>query len=264
MNYPKISKLTLGLTALCLLAGAPGAAAEGLPAPGKKAAATAVASRPVIPPGPQQKAKNKGWEWLFDGKSTDKWRSVNSDRFPSTGWTIENGTLVMAGKGGGDLVTREQYSDFDLVFDFNLTPSANSGIKYFVGELKNTQTGKTTINGPEYQVIDDYNYPEIKDDPHGKSSTAAVYLLYAPQNKTLKPAGQWNQARIVAKGKEVSHWLNGVKVASYTRGSADFRERVAKTKFQPWANYGEAASGHIMLTDHGDKVYFRNIRIKRL
>lgn len=210
------------------------------------------------------KEKSEGWEVLFDGKNTDKWRGVNRDDFPANGWAIEQGALVLSGKNGGDIITRETFSDFELVLDFKLTPSANSGIKYFVGKLENKKNGKTAINGPEYQIIDDDNYPELKNRQDEKSTTAALYLLYPPQNKKLLPAGQWNQAKIVAKGKQVEHWLNGIKVVSYERGSRDFRQRVAATKFQDYAGYGEASSGHILLTDHGDKVYFRNIKIRRL
>ncbi|MDB5261298.1 MAG: hypothetical protein JWQ14_579 [Adhaeribacter sp.] len=204
------------------------------------------------------------WEWLFDGKNTDQWISVKSGKFPATGWVIEKGTLVMAGKGGGDIITREKYSNFELEFEFNLTPKANSGLKYFVGNVQSKQTGKTALNGPEYQIIDDYNHPEIKENRNGAGSTAALYLIYEPQNKKLLPAGQWNQARIIAKGKHVEHWLNGVKVVSYEKGTPDFRKRVATTKFKDYDNYGEAESGKILLTDHGDKVYFRNIKIMRL
>jgi len=210
--------------------------------------------------------KSKGWEVLFDGKNTDKWRGLNSDTFPSHGWAIEEGTLFVENhKKGEDIITREEYSNFELVFDFKLTYAANSGIKYFVGKIKNNNTGKIEWNGPEYQIIDDYNHPEVKNHKHEKGSTAALYLIYAPKNKKLQPAGQWNYAKIIVKGNHVEHWLNGVKVVSYERGTKDFRRRMATTKFKDYDNYGELPSGHIMLTDHdGDKAYFRNIKIKRL
>lgn len=210
------------------------------------------------------KQQQNEWEILFDGKNTDKWKGVNSDQFPSNGWAIEEGSLVLASKGGGDIITREKYSNFELVLDFKLTRGANSGIKYFVAPMKSKKDGKMITNGPEYQIIDDYNHPEVKDHQHEEGSTAALYLIYAPQNKKLLPEGQWNQVRIIARGKHVEHWLNGVKVVSYERGGKDFRERVAATKFKDYTNYGEVSSGHVLLTDHGDKVYFKNIRIKRL
>jgi hypothetical protein len=277
MNHKKTGNFTLcvGLLAMCLLPGFSKALSWLTPHQDHSPKAGAPRNNPAArePAGAAQTsatgkkvapAKAGGWEWLFNGKSTAKWTSVNSDKFPAAGWVIEQGALVMAGKGGGDIITRGKYSNFDLVFDFNLTPGANSGLKYFVGTVKNKQTGKETVNGTEYQIIDDYNHPEVKDHKHEVGSTAAVYLIYAPQNKKLLPAGQWNQARILARGPHVEHWLNGVKVASYEKGSPDFRQRVATTKFRDYAHYGEAASGHIMLTDHGDKVYFRNIKIKRL
>ena len=215
-------------------------------------------------PASARKAKMGGWEILFDGKNTEKWRSKNSETFPSDGWVIDNGSLVLNEKGAGDIITREKFSNFELDLDFNLTDKANSGVKYFVGEVKNEKTGKVSINGPEYQIIDDYNHPEVKNHQHDIAATASCYLLYAPKNVRLRPAGQWNHIRIIARGKHVEHWLNGVKVLSYERGSADFLKRKSETKFKDDKDYGELASGHILLTDHGDKVYFRNIKIKRL
>jgi dienelactone hydrolase len=211
-----------------------------------------------------QKEKSQNWEILFDGKNTDKWRSKNSETFPSDGWIIKDGALFLNKKGAGDIITREKFSNFELDLDFNLTYGANSGVKYFVDELKNSKTGDVVINGPEYQIIDDYNHPEVKNHQHDRAATASCYLLYTPKNVHLHPAGQWNHIRIIAKGKHVEHWLNGVKVLSYERGSADFLKRKAETKFKDYDNYGELASGYILLTDHSDKVYFRNIKIKRL
>jgi hypothetical protein len=213
-----------------------------------------------------EEEKSEGWEYLFDGQNTSKWKSVNVDSFPSKGWAIEQGALVLASSDGGDIITREKFDSFELVFDFKLTDSANSGIKYFVGNMNNKdKEGKTIFNGPEYQIIDDHSHPAVTDDKKGQlTSTGALYLLYAPENKTLKPAGQWNAARIVANGKNVEHWLNGLKLLSYERGSVDFRDKITATKFKNQENYGELESGHIMITDHNDKVYFKNIKVRRL
>lgn len=210
------------------------------------------------------KEKSEGWEILFDGKSTDKWRGVNCDSFPSHGWAIEHGALFLSGKNVVDIITKEKFSNFELVLDFKLTHSANSGIKYFVTDMTNKENGKIFKNGPEYQIIDDFNHPEVKNHQNEKSSTASLYLIYAPKNKKLLPEGEWNQAKIIAKGKYVEHWLNGIKVLSYERGSKDFRQLVSGTKFKDQKDYGEVSSGHILLTDHHDKVYFKNIRIRRL
>ena len=205
------------------------------------------------------------WEILFDGSGIEKWRSPKGASFPVNQWKIENGLLFLESKEGrGGIITKEKYSDFELVFEFNLTEGANNGVKYFVDTLINCETGKARINGPEYQIIDDYNHKYIKNNPNSLSSTASAYLLYAPRNKKLNPHGQWNKGRIIAKNNRVQHWLNGVKVVSYKRGSKDFLKRKAKTKFKNYKNYGEFKSGHILLTDHNDKVYFRNIKIRRL
>jgi hypothetical protein len=207
--------------------------------------------------------QKNGWEILFGGDNMEKWRAKTGIDFPSKGWKIENGLLSLDGKGG-DIVTRERYSNFELVFEFNLTEGANSGVKYFVDTVINRETGGMMINGPEYQIIDDYNNVHIKDDPNGLSSTAAAYLLYAPKNKKLNPPGEWNTGKITARGRNVEHWLNGVRVLKYKRGSRDFLKRKADTKFRNDEDYGEFESGHILLTDHNDRVYFRNIKIRRL
>lgn len=208
----------------------------------------------------------KDWEILFDGNSLNKWRSISGEPSPLNGWTIKGGTLCVKDHlKGQDIITREAYSDFELVFDFNLTYGANSGIKYLVGEIKNNATGKMEWNGPEYQIIDDYNHPAVKDHADEKGSTASLYLVYAPDNKKLLPAGQWNSGRIIVRGNHIEHWLNGVKVVSCERGSKDFRDRMGVTKFKVYDHYGELPNGHIMLTDHeGDATYFRDIRIRRL
>src|SRR5690606_12923621 len=157
--------------------------------------------------------KAEGWQLLFDGKDPNiRWRSIRGDKFPAEGWTIENETLVLLpGRKGGDIITREQFSDFELVLDYKLADSANTGIKYFVSALKN-EKGKTALNGPEFQLIDDYKHETVIDNKSPETSTASLYLLYAPQGKKLNGAGAWNQVKIVAKGKQVEHWINGTKV----------------------------------------------------
>lgn len=206
------------------------------------------------------------WEVLFDGKNLDKWRSIHDNSTPSQGWEVKDGAMcVKAHEKGQEIITKDTYRDFELDFDFNLTLGANSGIKYLVGEIKNNSTGAMEWNGLEYQIIDDYNHPAVKNHAHEEGSTAALYLVYAPVNKKLLPAGQWNSGKIIVKGNHIEHWLNGVKVVSCERGSGDFRARMAATKFNVYDKYGEIPEGHIMLTDHdGDQTWFRRIRIKRL
>lgn len=205
------------------------------------------------------------WEYLFNGKSLDKWRKAEKEVPPSSGWVVKDGTLfVLKGRKGGDIITKEKYSNFDLEWEFNLTEKANSGIKYFVNQVKSNKSNAYSAKGIEYQIIDDQNYPEVKEDPNGLSSTGSVYLIYAPKNKKLMPHGKWNKARILVEGSHTEHWLNGVKVAEYERGSQDYNDRLSKTKFNEFPEFAKAESGHIMLTDHGDTVYFKNIRIKKL
>jgi hypothetical protein len=205
------------------------------------------------------------WETLFNGKDLSKWRQAYKDSLPPQAWTIEGNTLfVKKGWKGGDIITKETYQDFELVFDFKLTDSANSGIKYHVNLIENAKTKKLSMMGIEYQIIDDYNHPEIKDDPDGLSSTGSAYLLYPPVGKKLKPAGQWNTARIIVKGNYAEHWLNGVKITSYLKGTDEFNKKVSETKFKDYPEYAKSNSGYILLTDHGDPVYFRNINIRRL
>jgi len=212
------------------------------------------------------KEKTEGWELLFDGKDPNiRWRSVKGDTFPTAGWAIENEALVLLpGRKGGDVITREQFSDFELLLDYKLADSANTGIKYFVSELKN-EKGKVELNGPEFQLIDDYKHESVKDNKSPETSTGSLYLLYAPKDKVLNKPGEWNQVKIISKGKHVEHWINGKKVLSYERGSEEFRKLVADTKFKTYKTpYGEATFGHILLQDHKDKAYFRNIKIRRL
>ena len=213
-----------------------------------------------------EKERKDGWELLFDGQDPNKrWQSINSDRFPSQGWTVENGVLVLLpGRKGGDIITREQFSDFELVLEYRLADSANTGLKYFVSELKDSK-GKVQLNGPEFQIIDDFKHESVKGNKSPETSTASLYLLYAPENKVLNGPGKWNEIRIIARGKNVEHWLNGKKVLSYQRGGDEFRKLVSNTKFKEYITpYGEADAGHILIQDHKDQAYFRNIKIRRL
>lgn len=206
-----------------------------------------------------------GWEILFDGKDLERWRSASKDSLPASGWIINNGELsVLRGRAGGDIITRDTYSSFELILDFKLTESANSGIKYLVNKVQNSQSKKAAYMGIEYQIIDDFNYPAVREDPESYISTGSVYLLYPPKDKKLLPPGEWNQVKIIVRGKHAEHWLNGKKIAAYERHSDEFRERLAKTKFKDYPDYALADSGRILIQDHGDEVTYRNILIRRL
>lgn len=199
------------------------------------------------------------WEILFDGKSTAKFRGFKKTEFPAKGWSVEKESLrVHSGGGGGDLVTRDTYADFELRFDFKVSPGANSGVMYRVSE----NAGAPYETGPEYQVTDDLKHPDGKNP---KTSAAALYALIACNaEKSLKPVGKWNQARIVVKGNHVEHWLNKAKVVEYELNSPEITRLIADSKFKSWSGFAKQSSGHICFQDHGDDVWYRKIKIRKL
>ncbi|MBC7829671.1 MAG: DUF1080 domain-containing protein [Chitinophagaceae bacterium] len=211
-----------------------------------------------------------GWKLLFDGSSMKGWRSANRDSFPEKGWEIKDGAMnVLPFNGGestngGDIVTQEQFSAFDLTFEFKYVAGANSGLKYFVTLAENN---KGSAIGLEYQVLDDKLHPDAKAGRDGNRTLASLYDLITAkkQERFLKPVGQWNQGRIVVyPNNHVEHFLNGIKVLEYERGSQAFRDLVAISKYKVWPNFGEAPKGRILLQDHGGAVGFRSIKIKTL
>ncbi|MFB5944611.1 SGNH/GDSL hydrolase family protein [Albibacterium profundi] len=205
------------------------------------------------------------WEDLLDeGKLEQNWTRVSSSKFPTKGWHLKDGILTLEpGRKGRDIMTRKSYENFELEFEFKLSDSANTGIKYLVTELRD-QKGKLSWNGPEYQLIDDDKHASVAGGKSPETSTASLYLLYVPEGKTFLGAGAWNKGRIIVRANMVEHWLNGVRVLHYDRSSADFRERVASTKFKQYENYGETKSGRVLLQDHNDGAQFRNVRIRTL
>src|SRR5688572_8217389 len=211
-----------------------------------------------------------GWRLLFDGRSNDGWTGAYKKKFPEKGWEIKNGVLkVLPSSGGestngGDIVTKEQFSAFDLSFEFKLTPGANSGLKYFV-TLSENNAGSAI--GLEYQLLDDTLHPDAKMGMDGNRTLASLYDLVKAnkQSRFIKQPGKWNTGRIIVyPNNHVEHYLNGIKVLEYERGSQSYRELVAISKYQIWKNFGEAKQGHILLQDHGNEVSFRSIKIKRL
>jgi hypothetical protein len=191
---------------------------------------------------------------LFDGSSLDHFRGYQQEKIGS-GWKIVDDTLMFDGTGGGDIITKQKFVDFELSFDWKVDPGANSGVMYRV----TTGDSAPYLSGPEYQILDDSKHG---DGGNLLTSAASLYGLYQPENKRLKPAGQWNSGKIVVRGNRVEHWLNGDRVVSAEIGSPDWKQRVADSKFKDWKKFAASPSGHICLQDHGDRVWFRNIRIK--
>lgn len=202
---------------------------------------------------PQQQAE--GWTLLFDGKSTTGWRGYKQDAAPD-GWQAVDGALTRVG-GGGDIITVEQFDSFELRFDWKVEPGGNSGVMYRVGE----SAGATYHTGPEFQILDNAAHADGKDS---LTSAGSCYGLYAPVKDVTRPAGSWNQARIVVNGNRVEHWMNGERIVEYEIGSPDWEKRIAASKFKQWADFGRLPRGHVALQDHGDRVAYRNIRIRPL
>lgn len=213
-----------------------------------------------------------GWRLLFDGKTNAGWIGAGISTFPTkpNGWVVRDGTMTILGAGGGeaanvgDIVTTGQFSAFDLSFEFKMSRGANSGVKYFVTLKENT--GGSAI-GLEYQVLDDDVHPDAKLGRNGDRTLASLYDLI-PANKPprfIRPIGAWNTGRIVVyPNNHVVHYLNGIKVLEYDRGSKEYKDLVAISKYVVWKNFGEADKGHILLQDHGFEVSFRSIKIKPL
>ena len=213
-----------------------------------------------------RKEAAEGWKLLFDGKTMSGWRGAYMEGLPTKGWEVRDGMLIVRESGGGeasfggDIVTMDQYSSFDLKVDFKLTDGANSGIKYFVTEQLPKTPGSAI--GLEYQVLDDAKHPDAKLGINGNRTLASLYDLMPAHDKKANPMGEWNHARILVKGKHVEHWLNGKKVLEYERGGKEFLAHKAESKFKDRQGFGEAAKGHILIQDHGNQVFYRNIKIR--
>lgn len=208
-----------------------------------------------------KKADSGEWTVLFDGTSTDNFRGYNKETFPDKGWKLEDGCIRVIGKtrGSGDIITKKQYGDFELYWEWKVAKGANSGVMYRVEEVKNQPTYKT---GPEYQILEDGNH---RDGKNTKTSAAALYALIACNDKkTLMPVGEWNESRIKMHKNKVQHYLNGELVVEYVWGSDDIKKLIAGSKFKNWKEFMTKEKGHIAFQYHNDDVWFRNIKIKDL
>jgi hypothetical protein len=216
-----------------------------------------------------------GWRLLFDGRTLAGWRGLGRDTVPSAHWRVEDGTIAKVASGsvivaadgqpleGGDLMTEGAWRDFELAFEWKVSPGANSGVKYNVDErLSTTLEPRHAAKGFEYQVLDDDRHEDGKLPSH---RAGALYDLVAPNaRKALNPVGEWNRSRIVLRGTHGEHWLNGEKVVEYDLGTAAMDSALAASKYRPIPWFAERRPGHVVLQDHGDAVWFRNIKLREL
>lgn len=196
-----------------------------------------------------------GWRLLFDGKTTAGWRGYMMQDMPA-GWQVVDGLLTRVSYAG-DIVTTNEYGNFELVLDWKVREGGNSGVFYRAVE------GPQEIyhSAPELQILDDARH---RDGRSELTSAGANYGIHPARRGVVKPAGEWNTVRLLVNGNHVEHWLNGEKVVEYELGSADWKQRVAASKFNEWPGYGTATAGHIGLQDHGSWVAYRNIKIRVL
>jgi len=196
------------------------------------------------------------WQTLFDGATLTGWHNFKTPGAAPVGWAVIDGEIVRTGDGG-DLVTDKQYANFELALEWKVLPKGNSGIIFRIDPASEV----TYTSGPEMQVLDDDGHADGKSP---LTSAGAGYGLYPAPRGVVKPATQWNSARLLVNGNHVEHWLNDVKVVEYELGSPDWEQRVQDSKFKAWTGYGRATRGFIALQDHGDRVAYRNIRIREL
>jgi hypothetical protein len=198
--------------------------------------------------------KAAGWKLLFDGKTLNGWRGFRSTT--PAGWKAEDGALVRAGEGG-DLMTVEEFGDFELRLDWKLPPGGNSGLMFHV----TTDEEEAYFTGPEFQILDNAGH---NDGKNPKRSAGSNYDMHAPVRDVTRPVGEWNEVRLVVKGPHVEHWMNGTKLLEYELWSPEWEKLYQASKFAKMPHYGRAKRGHILIQDHGNPVWFRNLKIRTL
>jgi len=223
--------------------------------------------------------RTAGWRLLFDGRTLAGWRGLGYDTVPTSHWVVVDGAIKKIASGnvprvadgrplaGGDLMSVDSFADFELSFEWKVTPGANSGVKYNVSEAMSMAQGGAggpshSALGFEYQILDDDRHEDAKLPSH---RAGALYDLVAPnEQKHLRPVGEWNHSRIVFRGNHGEHWLNGQKVVEFELGTARMDSLLAASKYKTIPGFGEKRRGHIVLQDHGDEVYYRDIKVRPL
>jgi hypothetical protein len=208
--------------------------------------------------------QSNGWHYLFDGKGVNELRGYKMDSFPNA-WKVENGALVaQTDVPNVDLVTKDTYTNFDLTLEWAMSKAGNSGIFYNVQENSSHESGNGNspnwLDNFEFQLLDDIDF----NDHEPRRSAGSLYDLITPQNKVLKPVGEYNTARLLVDHGHVEQWVNGVKVVEYEIGSKEINDLISKSKYRTNPNFAKSTSGHIMFQHHGQKVWLRNIKIRRL
>lgn len=207
------------------------------------------------------KEKEEGWKLLFDGKTTSGWRTFNTDKV-GAGWKVSNGELYLdktVKEGRGDILTDKEYQNYELSLEWRIDACGNSGIIFNV--VEDPKYSATYLTGPEMQVLDNTCHPDAKIIKHRAGD---LYDLISSSKETVKPAGEWNHAQIISNNARMEFWLNGAKVVEFTMHTPQWHEMVSNSKFKTMPDFGKALRGHIALQDHGDQVWFRNIKIKEL
>jgi Domain of Unknown Function (DUF1080) len=210
-------------------------------------------------------APKKGkWTTIFDGKTLAGWHIYNKPgQVVDAKWTVADDAIHLTAGGSGDLVTDKEYGDFELEIEWKIAPGGNSGIIYHVHE--DPKFKATYMTGPEMQVLDDERHPDSKAGHDGNHKAGTLYDLQPPMDATaVKPADEWNKAKLVITKGKATHYLNGKKMAEYPTAGPEWDKMVAASKFKGWEGFGKYSTGHIALQDHGNKVWYRNIRIREL